>query len=132
MHLKIYCEKCGAPNLYIDAKPHFCSTCSASFNPGKPQKAPPKLKARQIEKEEEIEEDLDKEDNVEVPDIKKLEYKIEKFGNRGVKFEEVYAQGKGGSGGEGFKRPTVNYTMEDFKKEASNSKVRIDSEGEND
>ena len=28
---KIYCSKCGNPNLYTQAKPKFCSACGTPF-----------------------------------------------------------------------------------------------------
>lgn len=29
--LKCYCQKCGAPNEYISAKPNFCNSCGHKF-----------------------------------------------------------------------------------------------------
>ena len=73
---KIYCSKCGNPNLYNQAKPKFCSACGTPFYGvivEKPQDK--KLRENKVRAQEEMDtEDDDEEDNSEfstgIPELK--------------------------------------------------------------
>ena len=73
---KIYCSKCGNPNLYTQAKPKFCSACGTPFYGvivEKPQDK--KLRENKVRVQEEMDtEDDDEEDNSEfstgIPELK--------------------------------------------------------------
>ena len=73
---KIYCSKCGNPNLYTQAKPKFCSTCGTPFYGvivEKPQDK--KLRENKVRVQEEMDtEDDDEEDDSEfstgIPELK--------------------------------------------------------------
>jgi uncharacterized Zn finger protein (UPF0148 family) len=73
---KIYCSKCGNPNLYTQAKPKFCSACGTPFYGvivEKPQDK--KLRENKVRVQEEMDtEDDDEEDDSEfstgIPELK--------------------------------------------------------------
>ena len=73
---KIYCSKCGNPNLYTQAKPKFCSTCGTPFYGvivEKPQDK--KLRENKVRVQEEMDtEEDDEEDDSEfstgIPELK--------------------------------------------------------------
>ena len=73
---KIYCSKCGNPNLYIQTKPKFCSACGAPFYGvivEKPQDK--KLRENKVRVQEEMDtEEDDEEDDSEastgIPELK--------------------------------------------------------------
>ena len=73
---KIYCSKCGNPNLYTQAKPKFCSACGTPFYGvivEKPQDK--KLRENKVRVQEEMDtEEDDEEDNSEfstgIPELK--------------------------------------------------------------
>ena len=73
---KIYCSKCGNPNLYTQAKPKFCSACGTPFYGvivEKPQDK--KLRENKVRAQEEMDtEEDDEEDNSEfstgIPELK--------------------------------------------------------------
>ena len=73
---KIYCSKCGNPNLYTQAKPKFCSTCGTPFYGvivEKPQDK--KLRENKVRAQEEMDtEEDDEEDDSEfstgIPELK--------------------------------------------------------------
>jgi hypothetical protein len=59
---KIYCSKCGSPNLYTQAKPKFCSACANPFYGvvvEKPQDK--KVKENKVRAQEEYDEQDDDE-----------------------------------------------------------------------
>jgi hypothetical protein len=59
---KIYCSKCGSPNLYAQAKPKFCSACANPFYGvvvEKPQDK--KIKENKVRAQEELDEQDDDE-----------------------------------------------------------------------
>lgn len=73
---KIYCSKCGNPNLYTQAKPKFCSACGTPFYGvivEKPQDK--KLRENKVRVQEEMDtEEDDEEDDSEfstgIPELK--------------------------------------------------------------
>jgi hypothetical protein len=73
---KIYCSKCGGPNLYTQAKPKFYSTCGTPFYGvivEKPEDK--KLRENKVRAQEEMDtEDDDEEDSSEfssgIPELK--------------------------------------------------------------
>lgn len=81
---KIYCSKCGGPNLYTQAKPKFCSTCGTPFYGVVVEKPEDKkLRENKVRAQEEMDtEDDDEEDSseisTEIPELKGgLDFDIE-------------------------------------------------------
>ena len=81
---KIYCSKCGGPNLYTQAKPKFCSTCGTPFYGVVVEKPEDKkLRENKVRAQEEMDtEDDDEEDSSEastgIPELKGgLDFDIE-------------------------------------------------------
>jgi uncharacterized Zn finger protein (UPF0148 family) len=61
---KIYCSKCGNPNLYTQAKPKFCSACGTPFYGvivEKPQDK--KLRENKVRAQEELDSEDDEDDS---------------------------------------------------------------------
>jgi len=61
---KIYCSKCGNPNLYTQAKPKFCSACGTPFYGvivEKPQDK--KLRENKVRVQEEMDTEEDNEED---------------------------------------------------------------------
>jgi len=89
--MKRYCASCGSPTEYTIKKPLFCSSCAKPFD--KIDEAPPKpvaqkvlMQKKTISSKKYIEDidadvdsdtDLDIEDDVNVPNISKLEVEAE-------------------------------------------------------
>ncbi len=111
MQLKHYCGSCGSPNFYVSNKPKFCNECGFNFlTQSFAKAAKPKVKARPVEPEE-----VEDEEDTEIPDSSNFKVEIQRIENRGEKFENIINGSKSG-----FTRQPGKYTIEDFKKEAVN------------
>ncbi len=122
MQLKIYCQACGSPSIYITAKPKFCGECGHSF--GNVVKANTTKKVKRPVVVEEIGEELEEEDDISIPDISNSKVEIQEFSTRGQKFEEVYARGASG-----FSRPPGKSSIQDIQNEAKNASKPIELGG---
>jgi uncharacterized Zn finger protein (UPF0148 family) len=124
---KIYCSQCGSPNLYVQAKPKFCSACGTAFYGvivEKPQDK--KTRENKVRAQEEYDgqddENDDEESDASIPDLEnglQVEYQAE--GPRKESLGKIAATlpdnmvGFGSRGAEGL---SVKETLKMFKKEA--------------
>ena len=120
--LKLYCQKCGALNSYVSEKPNFCQKCGESFN-GEMQKAS-QVQASQAQVVIEDDEPLPSNG---LPDIQGLEVELASGRTSTDKLGTIMgtmAQGGSGDFGDSPIVPPngVQYTMEDFKREAGSIK----------
>lgn len=145
MPLKVYCPNtdCAEPILYDLRKPVTCPYCSCGLDSNathisnaaqtKPIKKTSKTNKSHIKPKNTIKnnnhsDDIDKEDDIQLEsdiDASSFAVEIEKFGDRGIKFEDLAKQSKTGYTRPPTKKVNKKKEMELFRIEASKP-ARID------
>ena len=119
--LKLYCQKCGALNAYISQKPNFCQKCGHSFNEKQVAASTP---------EQQVVAAQDSEPQIEQLNfnLDKLDVDIQSGPNRSQTISALTEGVKEAGiqpalGGDSFiPEGQQKYTMEDFMREAGNTR----------
>ena len=85
--MNIYCKSCGSPNAYGSKKPKFCSNCGvslASLQAKAAVSAPKKPVAQETNEDDDFQEE-----NINIPNISRLEADVESGRVKGVKIGEI-------------------------------------------
>lgn len=98
--LKIYCQDCGAPTVYSNSKPKFCSSCGKPFdknivvNQVQLQK-PTLIRSENFKKtlidDDDIydEDDASYEDVKNVPNINKIDFEISELSHKKIQMKDI-------------------------------------------